>query len=397
MRKVPPYLLLDFWRSLAALWVVMAHSCAAFLATGDNGQFIHFPLYAVSLRGQLGVVIFFVISGYCVMGAAYGTLIADRGVGRYGADRIRRIYPPYLAACMAAIAIGFLTTLAQSHHLLPFSNHRPVYEHQPLSFWLANLLIVQSEFNQPHLLFIAWSLCYEIVFYAMIGVLLFIAQIFARRGAPSGGTQIFHFGIGGLTLLALCWAILSPVTCPFPLDRWYQFGLGALFFLAVATETEVWAWRTRAHLGLAGMLVLVLAVLSDSLGTGSGLVHDFALGQPTRRLQAIVCLIFVAILWVLKPFDGLLAHRRILRPMMWLGTISYSLYLIHTSVIAFPDAGGRRIGFDGKWYWVTYFAQIVVSIVAAWFFYLVVERHFISSRQKRRVEAELKEPLTKMN
>src|SRR5271170_3915061 len=122
VRKIPPFLLLDAWRGIAALWVVMGHACVAFLATAGNERFIHFPLYAVSIWAQLGVVMFFVISGYCIMGAAYGAMASGRSVGRYVADRVRRIYPPYLFAVALAVSLGCLIGFAQSHHLLPPSN-----------------------------------------------------------------------------------------------------------------------------------------------------------------------------------------------------------------------------------------------------------------------------------
>ena len=61
--------------------------------------------------------------------------------------------------------------------------------------------------------------------------------------------------------------------------------------------------------------------------------------------------------------------------------------------MGFADACGRRLGFDHERYWVTYFAEIGVAIVAGWLFYLVVERHFISPRQKQRVEEELTEQI----
>src|SRR5271170_6904733 len=187
MRKIPPFLLLDAWRGLAALWVVMTHACVAFLATGDNMRFIHFPLYAISVRGQLGVVIFFVISGYCIMGAAYGALASGRSVGRYGFDRIRRIYPPYLCACAVSVAMGFFVAFGQGHHLLPASNHVGHPVAQTWQFWLGNLLLLQREFGQPDLIIIAWSLCYEVVFYLVIGILLAIAKTVMRRPDDTRG------------------------------------------------------------------------------------------------------------------------------------------------------------------------------------------------------------------
>jgi hypothetical protein len=60
-------------------------------------------------------------------------------------------------------------------------------------------------------------------------------------------------------------------------------------------------------------------------------------------------------------------------------------------VMNFVDTGGRRLGFDHEWYWVTYLTEIAAAIVVGWLFYLSIERHFISSRQKRRAELELSE------
>jgi exopolysaccharide production protein ExoZ len=318
MRKIPPYLLLDAWRGIAALWVVMVHACLAFLANNDNGRFVSLPLYAVSIWGQLGVTMFFIISGYCITGAAYGALASGRSAGRYGLDRIRRIYPPYLAACVAALALGLLTGLAQNHHLLPPSNHPAVYNHALLEprFWVANLLIMQAQFGQPTLIFVAWSLTYEIVFYALIFVLLVLARAFARHPSDSMRIPVFQMGIAGLTFASLAWLVISPENCPFPLDRWYQFGLGALLFLVFTAETAFTARIARGQLVFAGILTLAFAIRHDLSSSTGVLVGHFVFGHPSTRLQAATCLIFILALLALRPIDAHLAHRRALRPLM---------------------------------------------------------------------------------
>jgi exopolysaccharide production protein ExoZ len=393
VRKIPPFLLLDAWRGIAALWVVMTHSCMAFLATGDNGHYLSSPLYIIGIKGQLGVVLFFVISGYCIMGAAHATLAAGRTAGRYGLDRFRRIYPPYLAAFIAAACVLFIMGFAQSHHLLPPGHHQlsPHVWREPL-YWLANIFIVQEELGQPMPLLVFWSLCYEIVFYIMIGVLLLIAQACVRRSEGEKEAPVFLIGIGALTFLSLVWLIVSPATCPFPLNRWYQFGMGSLLFLMFAAKTDSSAWAARGMLILAGILSLLFALLHDA-SLGADRFRFFVVEEPTTNMQAVTGLLFVAILWMLRPYDEKLAHQRSLRPLMWLGTISYSLYLAHLLVLGFVDAGGRRLGFDHQRYWVTYLLEIAVAVVAGWLFFFFIERHFISTRQKRRVEVELSEPV----
>lgn len=389
MRKIPPLLLLDAWRGIAALWVVALHCCVPFLAVAGNGRFVHFPLYAVSIWGQTGVVMFFVISGYCIMGAAYGAAVSGRSVRQYTFDRARRIYPTYFIACMLGIVGAFIIKFAQSHHLLPVSNHTLVPLLPQPKFWLTNLLLIQFELNLPSLLFVAWSLCYEIIFYAMLGVLLWLARIRKSRFPDTSPAPVFQIGIVALTFLSLTWLLISPETCPFPLNRWYQFGLGSLLFFVFAAKPEVPAWSTRGPIVVAGILLILFAVLHPDHIT---LLHGdfFALNSLPTSFQAVFCLFFVVLLWVLRPFDISLAHHRLLRPLMWVGTISYSLYLVHPLAIAFTDIGGRRLGFDHERYWVTYFLQMAVSIAAGWVLYYFVERHFISSRQKQRIEVELK-------
>ena len=395
MRKIPPYQLLDAWRGIASLWVVMCHACVPFVTT--HLEFANVPFYAVCAAGQLGVVLFFVISGYCIVGAAYGALAAGKTVSRYARDRFRRIYPPYFAACVAAVAVELLTTFAQSSHIIPPSNHHATFG-GPL-FWLANLTILQVELHQPTLLIVLWTLCYEVVFYAIVGLFLWIALRIARGREAVAGLPLLFGGVTLCTMLSLGWLILSPKTCPFPLDRWYQFGLGGLLFLTfagnhAASGSRPFRWLTdvRVHLGAACALTLLFACATPLSTSMQGLTEAFILGQPSTRWQASLNLAFVLVLWALRPFDARLAHSRALRPFMALGVISYSLYLSHTLVQNVVDTFGRRIGFDSGKYWVTFLAEILVSLLAGWLFYLVIERHFISSQAHTRVKKELNLP-----
>jgi exopolysaccharide production protein ExoZ len=394
MRKVPPYLLLDAFRGFAALGLVIAHACVMFLLTGDNNHFSKYPLYAVSIWGQLGVVIFFVISGYCIMGAAYSTLAAGRTAVRFGFDRIRRIYPPYLIACAVDLAITFATTFAQNRHLIPASNHPDEYMHimADPQYWLANLFLLRTQSAQFTVLLVTWTLFYQVAFYIVLGALLLIAITCAHRPASPRALMAIQLGIGCLTFISLVWLIVSPVTCQFPVDLWYQFGIGALLFFVLASPTDASARTARVQLVFAGILTFIYAI-HDEFFTHFSITPLFTLGHPSDGLQAMTCLIFTGFLWVLRPFDASLARLRGLRPLMWLGTISYSLYLFHAPLMSYVDAGGRRLGFDQNWYWVTYLAEIVVGVVSGWLFYLAVERHFIFARQKRRIKMEFSEEI----
>jgi peptidoglycan/LPS O-acetylase OafA/YrhL len=97
----------------------------------------------------------------------------------------------------------------------------------------------------------------------------------------------------------------------------------------------------------------------------------------------------VIVLWLLRPFDDRISRAKMLWPLMLAGTFSYSLYLTHMLFLPVILARMTRLGFDGSLYWITLLSAIVITMILGWAFYSVVESHFISSRQKRRMESEL--------
>jgi exopolysaccharide production protein ExoZ len=139
---VRPYLTLDAWRGFAALWVVMVHSCAPVIGTGGDSPWLaHQPLYAFSAWGQLGVSLFFVISGYCIASAAVTALRKPRPLIHFLRSRVRRIYPPYFFATTAAVLSAVAITFLVSHGKLPVPHHHgPSFFGQRISFYLANAM-----------------------------------------------------------------------------------------------------------------------------------------------------------------------------------------------------------------------------------------------------------------
>lgn len=175
--KIPSYSLLDAWRGLAAIWVVMVHSCLGYIVNHDPGARNN-PLFSFSLLGQLGVVMFFVISGYCISGAAYSCISNRKSLNQYALDRIRRIYPPYLIACATSLAVSAVVSVLQYWHVIPSYSLPP--KPLPLGdihFWLTNLTLTQELTKTPALLFIAWSLCYEVAFYLIVGGFLLLSKM----------------------------------------------------------------------------------------------------------------------------------------------------------------------------------------------------------------------------
>jgi peptidoglycan/LPS O-acetylase OafA/YrhL len=391
--KVTQFLTLDAFRGMAALWVVMDHACIPYI-TGDGSQLRNSALYWISSFGSLGVVLFFVLSGYCIAGAVYQALVRGSSPFQFARDRIRRIYPPYLAACLLDVFLVWALAGVQQLHLIPQSNHHTNLSHGWV-YWIANASITQIELRQPCLVIVFWSLCYEIVFYAIMGGILAAFRPFFLRGCISETRiiRLFSLTLFLITGISLGCMITAPTRCPFPLNLWYQFGIGSLLFFALLKLTisgkNSASWlNPRWHLGCLLLMMVTFAWIQNITFIDGLALHEFVIGKPSTRIQALTAVIFVLLLLLIHPFDSRAVLHPFVRAFSFLGTISYSLYLIHTLVQPFVDAGLRKLGFSGSLYLYNFLSQVVFSMIAGFVFYQLVERHFISSRHKKRMIAE---------
>lgn len=388
MQRIAPYKTLDIFRGYAALWVVMVHSCDRWLG-GVDPKYSRVPLYAFSLRGQLGVMIFFAISGYCITAAAYGALVTRKSIWRYSYERIRRIYPPYLVTVVLTVISLAAIGVANAHHWIPPVNHPHVLQPDP-RFWIGNLLLLQMELNTPMLNVVFWSLCYEIAFYLIIGIFIVGAQALAAKRGLTAGAYVLVNAFGISTALGLIWLIFDRSSDPshiFPMDLWHQFALGGLLFFLLEWKPETvqgftksLRWTVIANFAVAVALTMVYIAMKHTGGEDDG--------HPSNQLRSLTCLIFLAILIVLRKYDDKVSENVVLRPLMWIGAFSYSLYLIHPIILPYLDILCRKVGLNGPLYWIAFWIQVGVSVVAGRIFFLLVERWFISKRQVQRLVAE---------
>src|SRR5258706_14505742 len=96
---------LDHWRGVACLLVVVYHSTIIYLSTTSLAS----PapgwvggLLEITHHFNVGVALFFVISGYCIAAAADGARRRESGVRPYFLRRFRRIHPP--SWCMVVVS-----------------------------------------------------------------------------------------------------------------------------------------------------------------------------------------------------------------------------------------------------------------------------------------------------
>jgi peptidoglycan/LPS O-acetylase OafA/YrhL len=202
----------------------------------------------------------------------------------------------------------------------------------------------------------AWSLGYEEQFYAVTGLML---GYMSRR---------FFTGLAAVTAGVVAVAIvLAGRLDGFFLDgSWVLFSLGVLAYY--------WATLKEPRRKHRIMLGLTLALGASVLGALAGLPFVFA------------CL-FAAVIIGLRRFDDRLVRSAVLRPFLWVGKISYSLYLTHVLVVvAIHELVVPRI--RSAWPANVVIAVVTslaigVSVCLAWLFYSHVERRFLAPSTRR--------------
>ena len=357
-----PYRLLDAWRGVAALWVVMLHvrlpSTPAWL--------LH-----VSAGGHLGVPMFFVISGYCIANAAMRSAGQASPVVHFLWARVRRIYPPYLLAAALAILLSLALTVLVRRHVIGGSQIAALdLPGQSWRFWLATLTLTQVPLHTALVIRVIWSLCYEVAFYGLTALGL-LAAVQAKQ------THRLLDAAAMLTLGVLAWLALDPSSCLFPWNLWPQFGLGALVYQCLAQPGRRFP---RLLFGLCGGLTVVFAVRFPAFGATDGL---------SGALQALFTLGFAGLLLVGFQWDDALAKLRPVRALAGVGLFSYSLYLIHLLALGIVTQGLSRLGVVASHGLLLYAVKLVLCLAVGRLFFHFCERPFLDSHQ-RQVRQERK-------
>src|SRR5205085_11721384 len=96
--------------------------------------------------------------------------------------------------------------------------------HQRLRFYFATLTLTQLPLGMPPVVEVCWTLCYEVAFYGIVLLALFVSRLAGLRARHL--LNALHV-LTIATLLALIW---RPRHGVFPLNLWPQFGLGVMAY-----------------------------------------------------------------------------------------------------------------------------------------------------------------------
>jgi peptidoglycan/LPS O-acetylase OafA/YrhL len=310
------YLTLDAWRAVAALSVLFHHQML-----GRVDAVYH---------GWLGVQLFFVISGYCMAAATDGAIGRGASVGSFMRRRVRRIYPPYLASVVLLVLVHLIMRLVGPEGSLQRALD---YLDKPWVLWLQNLTMTQwvtiplgnaqesflpAAAQNPSLLLAAyWSLNYEEQFYLVCALGLLAAR-YTRPGVA----------LVAVTVCAAAFNALAPgfVTGLF-IDYWLQFSVGIWVYVRLRRV------RSSRAAQMSDGLLMVAAVACFFVAEARGEVAAMSWRTYDFYAELAVCLTFALALVALRRFDARIFASRPGRWLCLFGTMSYSLYLFHHSLL----------------------------------------------------------------
>lgn len=287
-------------RGLAAAMVVCHHYVASQAEQGANvGQWL------MDLGGS-GVDIFFVISGF-IMTITQSGDAGQLSARRFLVRRLIRIAPLYWV--LTAAAYGVATMASRSVHaefsvekflmsmlFLPYSHHA---------------VDMSADGYQAYVIPMAWTLTYEWLFYLVFALALALRlQPMARLVFIAG-----CFGVSAMVGMVFQPAALLLQVMSSPLL--FEFLLGCAVAAMYLNGIRLKPWQS-CLLALAAVSVLV------------NILHDSAAGRILMWGGAAFMLVAAAVL----TRGARSSPPALLKPLVRLGDISYSLYLSHFFTLA---------------------------------------------------------------
>ncbi|MFC3440314.1 acyltransferase family protein [Sphingobium rhizovicinum] len=306
---------LDALRGIGALCVLIFHYSTRFHELFPQAAHVPFSFPG----GNYRVLLFFTISGFAI----FFTLDRIRTVADFVVNRFARLYPAYLVAMLLTLSIEYL---AHATQLLI----------GPVAI-LANFTMLQGFAFLPEVDGAYWTLTVEIAFYfCMIAIWKF------------GGVRR-----------------LEPVLAAWLLVRWLY-----------------WFWPDMPE-----RIIMLLVLRYTPFFMIGMLAYRVWRGQRSLRQQAPYAALALASIATIETWDVTIVgcvlvlafaalihgHLRFLaiRPLIWLGGISYSFYLIHQHVGFVVMLKFAHAGFSP---WIGFAAAFLVALLLGTAINRLVER-----------------------
>jgi peptidoglycan/LPS O-acetylase OafA/YrhL len=296
LRVVTKFDSLQALRGVAALLVVFFHT-----QTILTSRCAFDPFAGIFSQGDKGVDLFFVLSGFIIAHVHSGDIGRSRRLGSYIYNRVCRIYPAVWIMSAAALAIYALGFDASKATKLRFPG------------------VIASFFLLPQagdaLVNVTWTLKYEVFFYALFGLMI-VQRMLGVVVLAAWQSAILVIALIGVDTSA-SWAFyVRPIAL--------EFGMGVLVAALVRRIPATGTWA-----GLLGYMTLGIGFVGF---VATALLQTYA--SPKFVLPRFATYGLAAALIILGccVLDGR-SRLNVPRLMVVLGNASYSIYIVHFSVI----------------------------------------------------------------
>ena len=324
--------------------------------------------------GYIGVDVFFVISGYLITSVILSEMASGRfSVTNFYERRIRRIFPALLVMLLGSAAVTYFCCVPSETKVFARSLLAALFSVSNFFFW-----------RQPHFNFISWhhagyfdislsrtasdallhtwSLGVEEQFYIIFP--LFLMAV--RRWFPNR-LRIAIWSITVLTFTLACvWVHRDPTVAFYfaPLRAW------ELLIGTVISQHYLPAICGKMARNLAAMAGLLLILVPAMLYNATTHFPGLAALPP--------CVGAALVIAAGETGKSLVGRLLSWRPIVFIGLISYSLYLWHWPIITFLEASYIHVDYESPKR--LKLAVLVASLILGTLSWLFVERPFRMGR-----------------
>lgn len=362
------YASLDVFRGIACFAVILIH--ASLIMTGEYWD------QALTLTDQIitrilgfgiiggGTRYFFVISGF-VLAAACTSALKKGNVWGYPIRRYKRIYPLFWIALGIAIILNFLLWRSGRMDLLDTPMHNIVSVDQvPILGYITNFFLLESWMPSaaPHIggpfyiLGVSWSLCYDLQFCVLIALYF---GFFKRKA--------FHaMTIFAVALAGYLW--LSHFSHAKIIGGTLLDGRFVIYYVGVAAYFRVNMAKDLRSKYLVELFLIILAI---------AFYHEK--GRVASEIW--MASIFSIFLIHIYPSDAKFSQWKFWAPFKYIGSRSFSIYLIHAPIVVLIANVLASIGVRGPLLTLTVVVPVCVgaALLLSEVFYRYVEYPLIRS------------------
>ena len=341
-------------RAVAALLVVLTH------AAYTTGKYPQGYVGLVYSRMEIGVPIFFVLSGFLlflpwVKAAASGG--TPPSVRRYSWHRVRRIMPAYAVTVIAAYLVYHFRT----------GGPNPGHTWEGL---FRNLTLTQIYTDDYLFSFLhqgltqMWSLAVEVAFYVVLPLLayLLLVVLCRRRWQP----RLLLAGLVALALVSPAWLVLVHTTDWLPdgarlwLPGYLAWFVGGMALAAL----QPLGVRAYALACVPLAIVSYFIVSTPIAGEPTTSPAELREGLVKTAFYAVIATLLVAPLAL--GDRGLYTRVMASRPMVFLGEISYEIFLIHLILMELVMVEIVRYPIYTGSVWMLFGWTLATTIPLAW-------------------------------